>query len=76
METVREAARRAGVSRLIGIHRPTPRNALVSDLFAHLGFVAEPPLEGSSERRFTCDLRADPVGLVHRIKNSAPELVV
>jgi len=38
-EVVLEAARARGVDRLIGIYRPSDRNAIVADLYAELGFT-------------------------------------
>ncbi len=35
-----EAARQAGVSRLRGLYRPTPKNSIVADLFERLGFTS------------------------------------
>ena len=45
-----EAARAAGVSRLIGVYRPTKKNGLVADLFDRLGFVLQDG--GPEERRY------------------------
>jgi FkbH-like protein len=45
-----EAARDAGVKRLIGIYRPTSKNGLTSDLFLSLGFSAT--ASDASERRY------------------------
>jgi len=36
-----EMARARGVVRLVGEHRPTPRNAVVAELYPRLGFHAE-----------------------------------
>lgn len=46
MRVVAERARMRGAHRLIGRYRPTPKNALVKDVFAQLGFVPAdlPPL--------------------------------
>ena len=48
------AARASGVSRLVGIYRPTPRNALVADLFETLGFARAG--DSDDEYRYELDL--------------------
>ena len=53
-----EAARAAGVSRLVGIYRPTPKNALVADLFERCGFV--PREQGPDERRYELETTVAP----------------
>ena len=45
-----EAARAAGISRLVGVYRKTPKNGLVADLFDRLGFVLAE--EQADERRY------------------------
>jgi FkbH-like protein len=45
-----EAARAAGVSRLIGVYRKTAKNGLVADLFDRLGFGLD--REDADERRY------------------------
>ena len=52
-----DAARAAGVSRLVAIYRPTPKNGLVADLFDRLGFT---PIDGQvgGERRYELALAA------------------
>jgi len=35
-----DAARAHGISRIVGVYRPTPKNSLVEDLLPRLGFVA------------------------------------
>ena len=45
-----DAAQTAGVSRLIGIYRPTKKNGLVADLFERLGFALYK--DGTEERRY------------------------
>jgi predicted enzyme involved in methoxymalonyl-ACP biosynthesis len=51
------AARAAGIARLIGHYRPTPKNGMVRDHYATLGFrlVDETP---DGERRFELDVAA------------------
>jgi FkbH-like protein len=51
-----EAARQAGVSRLRGLYRPTPKNGLVADLFVRLGFT--PCGETEDGRRFELTVAA------------------
>jgi FkbH-like protein len=49
MGELAQVARRGGASELIGAYRPTPRNALVKDLYAKLGFeAAETQADGTS----------------------------
>jgi predicted enzyme involved in methoxymalonyl-ACP biosynthesis len=48
------AARASGISRLIGVYRPTAKNALVADLFQSLGFAAV--LHADGESRYHLDL--------------------
>ena len=43
-----DAARAAGVARLVGVYRPTPKNGLVADLFAGLGFTR---ISGTAEEQ-------------------------
>jgi len=38
LDTVVEAARAAGATRLVGRYVPTPKNALVRDLYQRMGF--------------------------------------
>lgn len=48
-----EAARAAGVARLIGSYRPTAKNGLVADLLERFGFVLRE--DGPEERRYELD---------------------
>jgi FkbH-like protein len=43
-----DAARRAGAGELLGAYRPTPRNALVKDLYSRLGFEPAAYLDDGS----------------------------
>ena len=45
-----DAAKAAGVSRLVGVYRKTAKNGLVADLFDRLGFTLE--AEDGDERRY------------------------
>jgi len=51
---VADTARQAGAERLIGHYRPTPKNAMVRDLFSRLGFQAlgEPREDGEAVWEF------------------------
>jgi FkbH-like protein len=46
-----EAARQRGVSRIVGVYRPTEKNSLVADLYPRLGFAAD-----GVNGRFTLDV--------------------
>ncbi len=49
LNTVAAAAAQAGVERLIGVYRPTPRNAMVADFWEKLGFARTTPPDGLIE---------------------------
>lgn len=51
------AARAAGVSRLVGVYRPTPKNAMVADHYPKLGFAPAATSE-SGEATFVLDVDA------------------
>ena len=51
-----DAARAAGISRLIGVYRPTAKNGLVKDLFETLGF--SPAGGGEAERCYELPISA------------------
>jgi FkbH-like protein len=51
MQVLLAAARDAGIDRIIGVYRPTPRNIVVSGLFEELGFL-KVPSESDSEKQF------------------------
>jgi FkbH-like protein len=72
LDTVVEAARAAGASRLMGRYVPTPKNALVRDLYQRMGFRevaredsgairSELPLADVTAPRCTCIARASSV---------------
>jgi len=52
-----EAARAAGIAAIVGVYRPTAKNAQVADLFTRLGFrlAAEAP----DEIRYVFDIASD-----------------
>ena len=50
-----EAAREAGIARIIGVYRPTAKNALVSDLFDQLAFTRLDD-DGAEERRYELEV--------------------
>ncbi|HKT81647.1 MAG TPA: HAD-IIIC family phosphatase [Vicinamibacterales bacterium] len=54
MEAVLDAARTRGIETLVGLYRPTDRNALVSGLFDELGFTQLPSDDGSERRSVRC----------------------
>jgi len=69
MEHVLAAARAHCVERLIGVYRPSGRNAVVSGLFEELGFAPIGAAEG--ERRFERRVDAGPLP-AHHIEDVAP----
>ena len=50
-----DAARQRGISRIIGVYRPTGKNTLVADLFDRLGFA---PHGGGDCPRYALDVSA------------------
>jgi FkbH-like protein len=52
-----EAARGAGITSIVGVYRPTPKNTQVADLFTRLGFRVT--AEGPDEVRYVFDIMSD-----------------
>ena len=52
-----DAAREAGITSIVGVYRPTARNAQVADLFTRLGF--RPTAEEPNELRYVFDVSSD-----------------
>jgi predicted enzyme involved in methoxymalonyl-ACP biosynthesis len=48
-----EAARSAGIEKIVGIYRPTEKNGLVADLYPRLGFSRV-----QDEHRYVLDVRS------------------
>ncbi len=57
LNCVVDAALKHGADTLIGLYRPTPKNAMVADLFSRLGFSPEDEQAEGGEKYYRLDLR-------------------